>query len=264
VSPYRFGASLDPVAQWIEQHSSKVLVARSSRAGVAVLPGRSVLRQSGPTLPATTRRTSVVVGAPDVALRDLSLDRSPGIAACDELRYVANLLAPNVVEVEHEWVGLTAVDTRMGKQVREHTFTTRRDDSRLIPTNAGHLALMVRLMALGFVSGEALRAPRIEPIGVTAATRELRPRLKRATSPARQELRSPNDADRARSGYPSTRALICAATVFATCPVLTGVCPYVELGQRLGLAAGPARLRDRHKRVGQVLIPISISNTYSN
>ena len=64
------------------------------------------------------RASPVAVGAAHLALRNLpSKRRQRGLAAC-ELHHAPSFLT-DMIEVQDDWIGLTAVDTRSGAQILE-------------------------------------------------------------------------------------------------------------------------------------------------
>jgi hypothetical protein len=78
----------DPVAQWIEQQPSKLMVARSNRAGVAEQSGAGCGLPEWPDCrihnsshaPPLLGNASMAVSAADVALGDLYLDLRPRVS----------------------------------------------------------------------------------------------------------------------------------------------------------------------------------------
>jgi hypothetical protein len=60
---------------------------------------------------------SMAIGAAHLALLHLGVDRFPATLPPDQIGYVVSLLSSNMVKIEHDWVGLAAVYTRVGTKI---------------------------------------------------------------------------------------------------------------------------------------------------
>jgi hypothetical protein len=65
---------------------------------------------------ATGRTSTVTVDADNLTQVDLALDPGDRPAACGEVADVG-VLGLDMVELQHQWVGLSAIDARMALQV---------------------------------------------------------------------------------------------------------------------------------------------------
>jgi hypothetical protein len=87
--------------------------------------GNTSLRSLHPGLPILEGATPVAVGAADLALRDLSLEPIQAAAAPGKLDHVRTLIC-NVIELEHDEIGKSAVDAKGLQQRVAHEHEVSR------------------------------------------------------------------------------------------------------------------------------------------
>ena len=118
----------------------------------------------------------MAVGAADLALRNLRLDASPSTSRVCIRRYVRHF-STSVIELKDDDVGLTAVHTRMTRQVLDDAAPILGSSRRNISKQSGLLGLPIPPVVLMAVRGEAFTTPSLEFGLASPDRRELIQRL---------------------------------------------------------------------------------------
>src|SRR5438874_9141305 len=117
----------------------------------------------------------MAVCAADLAFPDLRLDARPGTSAASVGRYIRDFVA-QMIELEHDDVGLAAVHARVGREIFDDAATILSSSGSYVPQQTRLLAVSVFSVVLASVRPEAVAAPRLE---LRLAAPHRRKRLKR-------------------------------------------------------------------------------------
>jgi len=211
---------------------------------------------------------TMAIAATDLALRDLSLDDWPSVSGSHHDGHLTPLRA-DVVELEHDAIGLAAVDAWMHREVHRHECACCLATTFGVSPYAGDLPFSVGCVIPGVRPSEAVAAPRLELRSIPPSAWERCGWPSLSATRAYEQLGRPDQPGRlslARAQPCAPLVLVGTTAVLTTGPALAGVRANVELIERQD------RSQLLHAREGcsigstsaPRLIPLAISNVHSN
>jgi hypothetical protein len=102
----------------------------------------------------------MTVGAPDITLGDLATDRLPPATSCYQRTDCAHLIAA-VVELKHDGIIFTAVNTGIGSEVIPDPAGVCFDSRLLAPCRISHVVgapMLIPLARCGPIAGATVRS----------------------------------------------------------------------------------------------------------